>query len=115
VEYVDGSFDNPFLGREKDNIFPVPANNHDVPYPPALTGAGQEVHYTLMQNRADSGARCSLACAQLPSGTKGTHGPTCIQNAPIYNTNLTPDQNGILSTSVARPDFQTIYRWMRLN
>ncbi|MBI3697018.1 MAG: TonB-dependent receptor [Acidobacteria bacterium] len=36
VEYTDGSFDNPFLGREFMNIFPVPANNHDVPYPTPL-------------------------------------------------------------------------------
>ena len=36
VEYTDGLFDNPFLGRETDNIFPVSANNHDVPYPTPL-------------------------------------------------------------------------------
>src|SRR5213594_1244468 len=36
VEYHDGSFDRPFLGREKENIFPVSAANHDVPFPTPL-------------------------------------------------------------------------------
>ena len=36
VEYHDGSFDKPFLGREKENIFPVSAANHDVPFPTPL-------------------------------------------------------------------------------
>ncbi len=36
VEYTDGSFDNPFLGREALDIFPASAANHDVPFPTPL-------------------------------------------------------------------------------
>ena len=36
VEYTDGSFDNPFLGRESLNIFPASAANKDVPFPTPL-------------------------------------------------------------------------------
>jgi outer membrane receptor protein involved in Fe transport len=32
VEFFDGSFDKPFLGRESLDIFPASAANHDVPF-----------------------------------------------------------------------------------
>ena len=119
VEYTDGLFDNPFLGREFMNIFPVSANNHDVPYPtPLYTMVLDKKFITpYVQNWSLTIERDVLPNTLLRVGyvgTKGTH-LTCLwdQNAPIYNTNLSLTQNRA-TVDARRPvkDFLTIYRWM---
>jgi hypothetical protein len=119
VEYNDGLFDNPFLGRESDNIFPVSANNHDVPYPtPLFTMVLDKKFITpYTQNWSLTLEREVLASTLLRIGyvgTKGTHLTALYdQNAPIYNTSLTLTQNRA-TINERRPvqDFQTINRWM---
>ena len=114
VEYTDGSFDNPFLGREKDNIFPVSAANHDVPFPtPLFTIVLDKKFITpYTQNWSLTVEREVLANTLLRVGyvgTKGTHLKTEYdQNAPIYNPNLTLTQNRA-TINERRPvkDFQT--------
>jgi len=119
VEYNDGSFDNPFLGRESMNIFPVSANNHDVPYPTPLYTMVLDKKFIVPYTQNWS---LTLEREVLPStlvrlgyvGTKGTH-LTCLwdQNAPIYNPAQSLTQNRA-TVDDRRPvhDFQTIYRWM---
>ncbi|MCC6861432.1 MAG: TonB-dependent receptor [Bryobacterales bacterium] len=119
VEYTDGLFDNPFLGRESDNIFPVPANNHDVPFPtPLFTRVLDKKFITpYMQNWSLTVER-EVASNTLVRvgyvGTKGTHfTANWDQNAPIYDPNQTLTQNRA-TVNERRPiqDFQTILRWM---
>jgi hypothetical protein len=119
VEYTDGLFDNPFLGREKDNIFPVSANNHDVPYPtPLFTMVLDKKFITpYMQNwnlTVERELLRNLLMRVGYVGTKGTHLTSLYdQNAPIYNTKLSLTQNRA-TIDDRRPvtDFQTINRWM---
>jgi len=89
VEYIDGWFDNPFLGREHMNIFPVSANNRDVPYPtPLYTMVLDKKFVTAYtQNWSLTVEREVLPRTLLRVGyvgTKGTH-LYCNwdQNAPI--------------------------------
>jgi len=119
VEYTDGLFDNPFLGREKDNIFPVSAANKDVPFPtPLFTMVLDKKFITpYTQNWSLTIEREILPATLLRVGyvgTKGTHW-TCLwdQNAPIYDPGRTLSQNRA-TVDERRPvkDFQTIYRWM---
>jgi len=119
VEYSDGSFDDPFRGREKDNIFPASAANKDVPYPtPLFTMVLDKKFITpYTQNWSLTLER------ELPQnillrvgyvGTKASHLTALYdQNAPIYNTNLTLAQNRA-NVDARRPvkDFQAIMRWM---
>jgi carboxypeptidase family protein len=119
VEYTDGLFDNPFLGRERDNIFPVSANNHDVPYPtPLFTMVLDKKFITpYMQNwnlTIEREVLSNMLVRVGYVGTKGTHlTSNWDQNAPIYNTTLSLTQNRA-AINERRPvqDFQTIYRWM---
>jgi hypothetical protein len=119
VEYTDGSFDNPFLGRERDNIFPVSANVHDVPFPtPLFTRVLDKKFITpYTQNWSLTLEREILENTLLRLGyvgTKGTHlTANWDQNAPIYNPNLSLTQNRA-AVNERRPvkDFQTILRWM---
>jgi hypothetical protein len=119
VEYSDGSFANPFLGREKDNIFPASAANKDVPYPTPLytmvldkkfiTPYTQNWSLTLERELARSTV---LRVGYV--GTKATHLTALYdQNAPIFNPNLTLAQNRA-TVDARRPvkDFQQIMRWM---
>jgi hypothetical protein len=119
VEYNDGLFDNPFLGREKDNIFPASANNHDVPFPTPL--------YTMVLDKKfitpyTQNWSLTLEREILPNsllrigyvGTKGTHLTALYdQNASIYNTNLSLTQNRA-TINERRPinNFQALMRWM---
>jgi hypothetical protein len=119
VEYTDGLFDNPFLGRETDNIFPVSANNHDVPYPtPLFTMVLDKKFITpYMQNwnlTVEREVLRSMLVRVGYVGTKGTHLTSLYdQNAPIYDTRSTLTQNRA-NINERRPvtDFQTINRWM---
>jgi hypothetical protein len=119
VEYTDGLFDNPFLGRETDNIFPVSANNHDVPYPtPLFTMVLDKKFITpYTQNWSLTVEREIVANTLVRIGyvgTKGTHWTANYdQNAPIYDTTKTLTQNRA-TINERRPiqDFQTINRWM---
>ncbi|MBI2685756.1 MAG: carboxypeptidase regulatory-like domain-containing protein [Acidobacteria bacterium] len=119
VEYTDGSFANPFLGREKDNIFPASAANHDVPFPaPLFTIVLDKKFITpYTQNwslTVDRELVNNLLLRVGYVGTKATHLKTEYdQNAPIYNPNLTLAQNRA-NIDGRRPvkDFQTISRWM---
>jgi len=119
VEYTDGSFDNPFLRREAMNIFPVSANNREVPYPTPLYTMVLDKKFIVpyTQNWSLTVEREVLPNTLLRLGyvrTKGTH-LTCLwdQNAPVYNPNRTLAQNRA-TVDDRRPvkDFQTIYRWM---
>jgi hypothetical protein len=119
VEYNDGSFDNPFRGREAQNIFPASAANKDVPFPTPLFTIvlDKKLITTYTQNWSLTFER------ELPGhlvarvgyvGTKATHLKSEYdQNAPIYNPSLTLAQNRA-TVDDRRPvkDFQTISRWM---
>jgi hypothetical protein len=119
VEYTDGSFDRPFLGREAQNIFPVSANNHDVPYPtPLFTMVLDKKFITpYTQNWSLTIEREVVANTLIRVGyvgTKATHLTSNYdQNAPIYNNSLTLAQNRA-DVDGRRPvkDFQAIQRWM---
>jgi hypothetical protein len=119
VEYNDGLFDNPFLGRESQNIFPAGPTNKDVPFPTPLftmvldkkfiTPYTQNWSLTLEREIASS-----FVVRVGYVGTKGTHLTVNYdQNAAIYNSNLTLAQNRS-TINERRPiqDFQTINRWM---
>jgi hypothetical protein len=119
VEFTDGSFANPFQGREALNIFPASAANHDVPFPTPL--------YTIVLDKkfiTPTTQNWSLTVERevLPNtlvrvgyvGTLSTHLKSEYdQNAPIYNPALTLAQNRA-NIDGRRPvkDFQTISRWM---
>jgi len=119
VEFTDGSFDNPFLGREALDIFPASAANHDVPFPTPLFTIVLDKKFitTYTQNwsltleREFSGGFVGRAGYV---GTKATHLKSEYdQNAPIYNPSLSLAQNRA-DIDGRRPvkDFQTISRWM---
>ncbi len=119
VEYVDGSFDKPFLGRESQNIFPVSAANHDVPFPTPLYTIVLDKKFITpyTQNWSFTVEREVMARTLIRVGyvgTQSTHLKTEYdQNAPIYNTAWTLEQNRA-TVNERRPvqDFQTISRWM---
>lgn len=119
VEFTDGSFDKPFLGREKLNIFPVSAANHDVPFPtPLYTIVLDKKFITPYTQNWSLTVEREVASATLVRlgyvGTKATHLKTEYdQNAPIYDTTKTLAQNRA-TIDDRRPvqDFQTISRWM---
>jgi hypothetical protein len=119
VEYHDGSFDKPFLGRESENIFPVSAANHDVPFPTPLyvivldkkfiTPYTQNWSLTVEREVA---ANTLVRIGYV--GTKATHLKTEYdQNPPIYDPKLSLTQNRA-NIDDRRPikDFLTISRWM---
>ena len=119
VEYHDGSFDKPFLGREKENIFPVSAANHDVPFPTPLYVIVLDKKFITPYTQNWS---LTLEREVLPStlvrlgyvGTKATHLKTEYdQNPPIYDPKLSLTQNRA-NIDDRRPvkDFLTISRWM---
>jgi hypothetical protein len=119
VEYQDGSFDNPFLGREAQNIFPAGAADKNVPFPtPLFTMVLDKKFITpYTQNWSLTVEReliSSLVLRLGYVGTKGTHLTSNYdQNAPIYDTGLTLTQNrAIINERRPIQDFQTIYRWM---
>ena len=119
VEFTDGSFDNPFLGREALDIFPASAANHDVPFPTPLFTIVLDKKFitTYTQNwsltlEREFGRGFVGRAGYV--GTKGTHLKSEYdQNAPIYNPSLSLTQNRA-DIDGRRPvkDFQTISRWM---
>jgi hypothetical protein len=119
VEYHDGEFARPFLGREAENIFPVSAANKDVPFPTPLfvivldkkfiTPYTQNWSLTV-EREVFSNTLVRLGYV----GTKSTHLKSEYdQNAPIYNTSLSLSENRA-TVDARRPikDFVTISRWM---
>jgi hypothetical protein len=119
VEYDNGNFDRPFLGRDAQNIFPASAANKDVPFPTPLftivldkkfiTPYTQNWSLTLEREVV----RNTLVRVGYV-GTKATHLKSEYdQNAPIYNTNLTLAQNRA-NIQARRPvqNFDIISRWM---
>lgn len=119
VEYNDGSFDDPFRGREAQNIFPASAANKDVPFPtPLFTMVLDKKFITPYTQNWSLVVEREVASSMVARlgyvGTKGTHLTSNYdQNAPIYNPSLTLAQNRA-NIDARRPiqDFQTIYRWM---
>jgi hypothetical protein len=119
VEYHDGSFDRPFQGREKENIFPVSAANHDVPFPTPLFVIVLDKKFITpyTQNWSLTFEREIVGNTIVRLGyvgTKATHLKTEYdQNPPIYDPKLTLAQNRA-NIDDRRPikDFLTISRWM---
>ena len=119
VEFTDGLFDNPFLGRNALNIFPVSAANHDVPFPtPLFTIVLDKKFITPYTQNWSLTVERELPASVLVRvgyvGTKSTHLKSEYdQNAPIYDPNRTLAQNRA-TIDDRRPvqDFQTISRWM---
>ncbi|PYV14353.1 MAG: hypothetical protein DMG07_12110, partial [Acidobacteria bacterium] len=119
VEFTDGSFDNPFLGREGLNIFPASAANKDVPFPTPLFTIvlDKKLITTYTQNWSLTVERelaGSFVARAGYVGTKATHLKSEYdQNAPIYDTSKSLSQNRA-TIDERRPvkDFQTISRWM---
>ncbi|MFN7919508.1 MAG: TonB-dependent receptor [Bryobacteraceae bacterium] len=119
VEFTDGSFDKPFLGREKLNIFPVSAANHDVPFPtPLFTIVLDKKFVTPYTQNFSLTMEREVASNTLVRvgyvGTKATHLKSEYdQNAPIYDPKLSLAQNrGNIDDRRPVADFQTISRWM---
>jgi hypothetical protein len=119
TNFTDGLFADPFLGREKLNLFPVSAANHDVPFPTPLdlivldkkfiTPDTQNWSLTIEREMAKN-----LIARVGYVGTKSTHLKSEYdQNAPIYNPNLSLSANRA-TVDARRPvaDFLTISRWM---
>jgi hypothetical protein len=119
VEYQDGSFAQPFLGREAQNIFPVSAANKDVPFPTPLFVIVLDKKFITpyTQNWSLTVEREVLNNTLVRVGyvgTKSTHLKSEYdQNAPIYNTGLSLIENRN-TVNERRPvkDFLTISRWM---
>lgn len=118
VQFYNGLLDNPFLGRESLNRYPITNFGSDSPYPSPLpmyvldrkwvTAYTQNWNLTVeRQVLPDTRLRVAYV------GTKGTHlSGYYDQNAPIYNRNLTLDQN--LADIDGRrpiPGFQQILRF----
>ncbi len=99
VEFTDGSFENPFRGREQLNIFPASAANKDVPFPEPLYTIVLDKKYvtTYTQNWSLTVEREVVRDTLVRVGyvgTKGTHLKSEYDmNAPIYNPSLTLSQN----------------------
>ncbi len=119
VEFNNGSFDRPFAGKERLNIFPVSAANHDVPFPTPLFTIVLDKKFITPYTQNWS---LTLERELMPNtlvrlgyvGTKATHLKSEYdQNAPIYNPALSLAQNRA-DIDGRRPvkDFQTISRWM---
>ena len=119
TDFTDGLFANPFLGREKLNLFPVSAANHDVPFPTPLEVIVLDKKFITpyTQNWSLTVERevgKNLIARVGYVGTKSTHLKSEYdQNAPIYNPKLSLSQNRA-TVDDRRPvaDFLTISRWM---
>lgn len=119
VEFNNGSFDKPFMGRESLDIFPASAANHDVPFPtPLYTIVLDKKFITPETHNWSLTVERELVSSLLLRvgyvGTRTTHLKSEYdQNAPIYNTNLTLTANRE-NIDARRPvqNFQTISRWM---
>jgi carboxypeptidase family protein/TonB-dependent receptor-like protein len=119
VEFFDGSFDKPFLGRESLDIFPASAANHDVPFPTPLFTIVLDKKFITpdTQNWSltfERELRGNFVARAAYVGTKATHLKSEYdQNAPIYDRSKSLAENRA-DIDGRRPvkDFQTISRWM---
>ena len=119
TNFTNGSFANPFLNREKLNIFPVSAANHDVPFPTPLDIIVLDKKFITPETHnwsltVEREMAKSLIARIGYVGTRTTHLKSEYdQNAPIYNPKLTLQENRA-TVDERRPvaDFLTISRWM---
>ena len=99
VLFFDGQLENPYLGREKSNRFPLTSFGPDSPFDSPLetivvdgkwvTSYTQQWNFTL-ERELIKDTRLRMAYV----GTQSTHlKGEYDQNAPIYNPNLTLAQN----------------------
>jgi hypothetical protein len=118
VQFNDGLFDNPYLGRESLNRYPLAGFSSDSPFASPLRTIVLDGQYVTAQTQnwnltveRQLATDTRLRVAYV--GTRATHlKGEYDQNAPIYNPNLTLAQNR--STIDARrplQGFQTIDRF----
>src|SRR5262249_24082809 len=99
VLFFDGQFENPYLGRESTNRFPLTSFGADTPFASPLetivvdgkwvTSYTQQWNFTIERELVKD-TRLRLAYV----GTQATHlKGEYDQNAPIYNPNLSLAQN----------------------
>jgi outer membrane receptor protein involved in Fe transport len=99
VQFYDGLLDNPYLGREDQNRYPLTKFTKDTPYPNpvAMYVLDSKWITALTQNWNLTVERQVLPNTRLRVayvGTKGSHLMGFYdQNSPIYNPNLTLAQN----------------------
>jgi hypothetical protein len=118
VQFNDGLFDNPYLGRESLNRYPLAGFSADSPFASPLRTIVLDGQYVTAQTQNWSltverqvAPDTRLRVAYV--GTRATHlKGEYDQNAPIYNPNLTLAQNRA-TIDARRPlaGFQTIDRF----
>jgi hypothetical protein len=100
VNYLSGSFDNPYAGREQDNVFPFAGDFQkdsifSTPFSAAALQPTQPLPYSQNWNltiERQIGQDWTLRTSYV--GSKGTHlWGDYDANAPIYNPALTLQQN----------------------
>jgi Carboxypeptidase regulatory-like domain/TonB dependent receptor len=118
VQFNDGLFDNPYLGRESLNIYPLSGFSANAPFPSPLRTIVLDGQYVTAQTQ---NWNLTVEREILPNtrlrvayvGTRATHlKGEYDQNAPVYNPNLTLAQNRA-TIDARRPlrGFQTIDRF----
>ena len=106
--FPSGPLDNPFLGREDQNKFPLQIFTKDVAYPTPLTMyvLDRKWNVAYSQNWSFTVERQILPDTLIRVGyvgTKGTHlAGFYDENSPVYNTSLTLAQN-IANVNGRRP------------
>jgi hypothetical protein len=99
VQFNDGQFDNPYLGREATNRYPITDFKPDTPFSSPLSTIVVDNKWVLpyTQNWSLAVERQVIRDSRLRVayvGTKASHlKGEYDQNAPIYNTQLTLAQN----------------------
>ena len=118
VQYTDGLLDNPFLGRESQNRYPLTSFGPDSPYPSPLQTYVVDSKWVTAytQNWNLTVERQVLADTRLRLGYVGTKGSHLMgfydQNAPVYNPSLTLAQNRAnIDGRRPLPGFQEIFRF----
>jgi hypothetical protein len=118
VQFNDGLLDNPYLGRESQNRYPLASFSADTPFPSPLRTIVLDGQYVTAQTQnwnltleREVFANTRLRVAYV--GTRTTHlKGEYDQNAPIYDPSLTLAENRA-TIDARRPlqGFQTIDRW----
>jgi len=118
VQFYDGILDNPFLGREDQNRYPVTKFGPDSPYPSPLEMYVLDRKWVTAytQNWNLTVERQVLRDVRLRVGYVGTKGSHLSgyydQNAPIYNPSLTLAQNrASIDARRPVPGFEQILRF----
>ncbi|MEK7405384.1 MAG: TonB-dependent receptor, partial [Acidobacteriota bacterium] len=99
VQFYDGLLDNPYLGREHQNRYPLTKFTKDTPFPSPLAMYVLDSKWitALTQNWNLTLERQVLPDTRLRVAYVGTTGAHLMgfydQNSPIYNPNLTLAQN----------------------